>query len=98
MNIHFISIGGSVMHQLAIALKRKGYRVSGSDDEIFEPAKGNLAAEGLLPDAAGWFPENITNDLDAVILGMHAKEDNPELQRARALGLPIYSFPEYIFK
>lgn len=98
MNIHFISIGGSVMHQLAIALKRKGYRVTGSDDEIFEPAKSNLAAEGLLPDAIGWYPQNIQPGLDAVILGMHAKAGNPELVRAQELGLPIYSFPEYIFK
>ena len=98
MNIHFISIGGSVMHQLAIALKRKGYQVSGSDDEIFEPAKSNLQAEGLLPNEMGWDPEQIRSGLDAVILGMHAKADNPELARAKELGLPIYSFPEYIFK
>jgi UDP-N-acetylmuramate: L-alanyl-gamma-D-glutamyl-meso-diaminopimelate ligase len=98
MNIHFISIGGSVMHQLAIALKRKGYNVTGSDDEIFEPARTNLAKEGILPAVIGWFPEHITASLDAVILGMHAKDDNPELQRARELNLPIYSFPEYIFK
>src|ERR1043165_5341825 len=98
MNIHFISIGGSVMHQLAIALKRKGYTITGSDDEIFEPAKGNLSAEGLLPKTTGWFPERIHKTLDAVILGMHAKADNPELQRAKELDLPIYSFPEYIFK
>lgn len=98
MNIHFISIGGSVMHQLAIALKRKGYHITGSDDEIFEPAKGALVAEGILPKQEGWFPENIHPGLDAVILGMHAKDDNPELKRAKELGLPIYSFPEYIFK
>jgi UDP-N-acetylmuramate: L-alanyl-gamma-D-glutamyl-meso-diaminopimelate ligase len=98
MNIHFISIGGSVMHQLAIALKRKGYQVTGSDDEVFEPAKGALEAEGLLPKAIGWKPERITKSHDAVILGMHAKADNPELAKAKALGLPIYSFPEYIFK
>lgn len=98
MNIHFISIGGSVMHQLAIALKRKGYRVTGSDDEIFEPAKSNLLAEGLLPESIGWNPDCIHQDLDAVILGMHAKGDNPELARAKELGLPIYSFPEYIYK
>ncbi|WP_121354716.1 UDP-N-acetylmuramate--L-alanine ligase [Flavisolibacter nicotianae] len=98
MNIHFISIGGSVMHQLAIALKRKGYQVTGSDDEIFEPAKTALATEGLLPKETGWFPGNIHPGLDAVILGMHAKGDNPELLRAQELGLPIYSFPEYIFK
>lgn len=98
MNIHFISIGGSVMHQLAIALKRKGYTITGSDDEIFEPSRTNLEKEGLLPQKEGWFPENINAQLDAVILGMHAKSDNPELLRARELNLDIYSFPEYIFK
>lgn len=98
MNIHFISIGGSVMHQLAIALKRKGYQITGSDDEIFEPAKSNLKTEGILPQSFGWFPQRIHSALDAVILGMHAKEDNPELKKARDLGVNIYSFPEYIFK
>lgn len=98
MNIHFISIGGSVMHQLAIALKRKGYPVTGSDDEIFEPARTNLENEGLLPAVIGWFPERITASLDAVILGMHAKGDNPELLKAKELHIPIYSFPEYIYK
>ena len=98
MNIHFISIGGSVMHQLAIALKRKGYQISGSDDEIFEPARSNLEREGILPESFGWFPERIHPSLDAVILGMHAKEDNPELIKAKELGVNIYSFPEYIFK
>ena len=86
------------MHQLAIALKRKGYQVTGTDDEIFEPAKGALAAEGLLPQTEGWQPQMIHKALDAVILGMHAKADNPELARAKELGLPIYSFPEYIYK
>ncbi len=98
MKIHFISIGGSVMHQLAIALKRKGYQITGSDDEIFEPSKSGLLGEGILPLKNGWFPEQITNDLDAVVLGMHAKADNPEMARAKELGLPIYSFPEYIYK
>ncbi|RYY41326.1 MAG: peptidoglycan synthetase [Chitinophagaceae bacterium] len=98
MNIHFISIGGSVMHQLAIALKRKGYQISGSDDEIFEPALSNLSAEGLLPSEMGWQPARVHAGLDAVILGMHARLDNPELQRARELDLPIYSFPEYIYQ
>lgn len=98
MKIHFISIGGSVMHQLAIALKRKGYQVSGTDDEIFEPALTNLQSEGLLPKTVGWSPQMIEETLDAVILGMHAKEDNPELVKARALNLSIYSFPEYIYK
>lgn len=98
MRIHFISIGGSVMHQLAIALKQKGYLVTGSDDEIFEPASSNLKKEGILPAESGWFPNQITSDIDAIILGMHAKADNPELAKARELGLKIYSFPEYIFQ
>lgn len=98
MKIHFISIGGSVMHQLAIALKRKGYQISGSDDEIFEPAKSNLLKEGLLPDLMGWFPEKIDPSMDGVILGMHARADNPELLKAKELNLPIYSFPEYIYQ
>ena len=98
MNVHFIAIGGSVMHQLAIALKKKGYNVTGSDDEIFEPAKSNLSKETILPEEEGWFPEKLHSDLDAVILGMHAKADNPELQKAKALGLMIYSFPEYIYQ
>lgn len=98
MKVHFISIGGSVMHQLAIALKKKGYQVTGTDDEIFEPALSNLRESGILPDAIGWNPECITADLDAVILGMHARGDNPELLKARDLGLPIYSFPEYIYQ
>src|ERR1700741_1436938 len=97
MRVHFISIGGSVMHQLAIALHRKGYQVTGTDDEIFEPARTNLAGEGLLPTQIGWQPELITKEIDAVILGMHAKNDNPELLRAQELGLKIYSFPEYIY-
>jgi UDP-N-acetylmuramate: L-alanyl-gamma-D-glutamyl-meso-diaminopimelate ligase len=97
MKVHFISIGGSVMHQLAIALHRKGYQVTGTDDEIFEPSKSNLAEEGILPSNMGWQPDLITADLDAVILGMHARNDNPELQKALELGLKIYSFPEYIY-
>ena len=97
MRIHFIAIGGSVMHQLAIALSRKGYQVTGSDDEIFEPASTNLAKEGIMPEA-GWQPEKITGDIDAVILGMHAKDDNPELKKAKETGLRIFSFPEYIYK
>jgi UDP-N-acetylmuramate: L-alanyl-gamma-D-glutamyl-meso-diaminopimelate ligase len=98
MNVHFIAVGGSVMHQLAIALHRKGYRVTGSDDEIFEPARGNLALEGILPETVGWDAERVYEGLAAVILGMHAKADNPELLRAQQLGLPIYSFPEYIYQ
>ncbi|HEY4876100.1 MAG TPA: Mur ligase family protein [Puia sp.] len=98
MNAHFIAIGGSVMHQLAISLKKKGYVVTGSDDEIFEPARTNLLNENLLPQENGWFPEKIHMDLDAVILGMHAKQNNPELEKAKQLGLKIYSFPEYIYE
>jgi UDP-N-acetylmuramate: L-alanyl-gamma-D-glutamyl-meso-diaminopimelate ligase len=98
MKVHFIAIGGSVMHQLAIALKRKGYVVTGSDDEIFEPARSNLEKENILPQDMGWFPEKLTGDIDAIILGMHAKDDNPEIKRAKELGLKIYSFPEYIYK
>ena len=98
LKVHFIAMGGSVMHQLAIALKQKGYLVSGSDDEIFEPAFSNLAKAGLLPEEFGWFPKKIDNQLDAIILGMHARIDNPELQQARELGIPIYSFPEYIYQ
>ncbi|MEO5996821.1 MAG: Mur ligase family protein [Chitinophagaceae bacterium] len=98
MRVHFIAIGGSVMHQLAIALKRKGYKVTGSDDEIFEPARENLRREGILPASTGWFPEKITPELDAVILGMHARGDNEELKKAKELNLKIYSFPEYIYQ
>jgi UDP-N-acetylmuramate: L-alanyl-gamma-D-glutamyl-meso-diaminopimelate ligase len=98
MKVHFISIGGSVMHQLAIALKRKGYGVTGSDDEIFEPARTNLLNDGILPAKEGWYEENIQPGIDAVILGMHAKGDNPELLKAQQLGLKIYSFPEYIYQ
>jgi UDP-N-acetylmuramate: L-alanyl-gamma-D-glutamyl-meso-diaminopimelate ligase len=97
MKVHFISIGGSVMHQLAIALQGKGYQVTGTDDEIFEPALTHLSDKGLLPSSFGWQSDLITQDLDAVILGMHAKADNPELIKAQELGLSIYSFPEYIF-
>src|SRR5580698_5608146 len=86
------------MHQLAIALHKKGYTVSGSDDEIFDPATSNLRENGLLPAFPGWFPEKIHAGQDAVILGMHAKNDNPELQKAKELGLKIYSFPEYIYQ
>lgn len=96
--VHFIAIGGSVMHQLAIALKNKGYQVTGSDDEIFEPALSNLRHAGILPATMGWDAQRISADLDAVILGMHAREDNPELIKARELGLKIYSFPEYIYQ
>ncbi|MFU8843892.1 MAG: UDP-N-acetylmuramate--L-alanine ligase [Bacteroidales bacterium] len=98
MNVHFIAIGGSAMHNLAIALSKKGLNVKGSDDEIFEPSKSRLAGYGILPSREGWFPELIHPDLDAVILGMHAKSDNPELLRARELNIPIYSYPEYLYE
>ena len=98
MKIHLIAIGGSAMHNLAIALKEKGYEVSGSDDEIFEPARSRLAAHGLLPASEGWHPERIRSGLDAVILGMHARADNPELAEARRLGLNIFSYPEYLYE
>jgi UDP-N-acetylmuramate: L-alanyl-gamma-D-glutamyl-meso-diaminopimelate ligase len=96
--IHFIAIGGSVMHNLAIALKESGHNISGSDDEIFEPSRSILTSHGLLPEKEGWFPEKIDASLDAVVLGMHAKKDNPELVKAQQLGLKIYSFPEYIYE
>ena len=98
MRVHFIAIGGSAMHNLAIALKRKGVQVTGSDDEIFEPSKGRLDKEGILPDKIGWDENNIHDQLDAIILGMHAREDNEELLKAKNLGLKIYSYPEYIFE
>ncbi|MBL7835237.1 MAG: peptidoglycan synthetase [Cyclobacteriaceae bacterium] len=95
--IHFIAIGGSVMHNLAIALKNQGHTVTGSDDEIFEPSRSALDKSGLLPKSDGWNPALLDNSIDAVILGMHAKKDNPELLKAQQLGLKIYSFPEYIY-
>jgi len=98
MKLHFIAIGGAIMHQLAIVSKKNGILVSGSDDEIADPSKTNLKKESLLPADFGWFPDKITPDLDAVILGMHAKSDNPELKKAQELNIPIYSFPEYIYK
>ncbi|GAA4371379.1 Mur ligase family protein [Hymenobacter saemangeumensis] len=96
--IHLIAVGGSIMHNLALALQRRGARVTGSDDEIFEPARSRLAAAGVLPAQEGWFPESIHAGLSAVIVGMHARADNPELLRAQELGLKIYSFPEYIYE
>ncbi|GAA0747333.1 UDP-N-acetylmuramate--L-alanine ligase [Gaetbulibacter jejuensis] len=98
MNVHFIAIGGAAMHNLAIALHNKGYQVTGSDDTIFDPSKTRLENKGLLPEAFGWFPEKITADLDAVVLGMHAKADNPELLKAQELGLKIYSYPEFLYE
>ncbi|KXH79636.1 UDP-N-acetylmuramate--L-alanine ligase [Chryseobacterium kwangjuense] len=98
MKTHFIAIGGSAMHNLAIALKDKGYQVTGSDDAIFEPSRSRLEKKGILPQEMGWFPEKITADIDAVILGMHAHQDNPELARAKELGLKIYSYPEFLYE
>ncbi len=98
MKVHFIAIGGSAMHNLAIALHNKGFEVSGSDDEIFEPSRSRLDKLGLLPSKNGWFPEKITSDLDFVILGMHARADNPELLKARELGLKLVSYPEFIYE
>jgi UDP-N-acetylmuramate: L-alanyl-gamma-D-glutamyl-meso-diaminopimelate ligase len=96
--IHFIAIGGSAMHNLAIALSRKGALVTGSDDEIFEPSRSRLAKQGILPDSIGWDESRISVELDAVILGMHAREDNPELIKAKALGIPVFSYPEYLYE
>ncbi|UMB55287.1 Mur ligase domain-containing protein [Lutibacter sp. A64] len=98
MNLHFIAIGGSAMHNLAIALLQKGYQITGSDDTIFEPSKSRLEKKGLLPKEFGWFPEKITKDLDAIVLGMHAKADNPELLKAKELGVKIYSYPEFLYE
>lgn len=98
MRIHFISIGGAAMHNLALELAELGNTVSGSDDAIYEPSKSRLQSAGLLPKAIGWFPDNITKDIDAVILGMHAKKDNPELLKAQELGLTVYSYPEFIYE
>ena len=98
MRTHFIAIGGAAMHNLALALHNKGYQVTGSDDAIFEPSKSRLEKKGLLPVEFGWFPEKITADIEAIILGMHAKADNPELLKAQELGLKIYSYPEFLFE
>ena len=99
MQVHFIAIGGAAMHNLAIALSRRsGYHVTGSDDKIFDPSRGRLEREGILPEEMGWHPDRIHSELDAVILGMHAREDNPELAKAKELGLKIYSYPEYLYE
>ncbi len=98
MRTHFIAIGGAAMHNLALALHNKGYHVTGSDDAIFEPSKSRLEKKGLLPVEMGWFPEKITSDIEAIILGMHAKADNPELLKAKELGLKIYSYPEFLYE
>ncbi|MDQ2180631.1 UDP-N-acetylmuramate--L-alanine ligase [Marinifilum sp. D714] len=98
MKVHFIAIGGSAMHNLAIALHKKGFEITGSDDEIFDPSKSRLEKYEILPKEWGWFPENLSTDIDAIILGMHARIDNPELLKAQELGLKIYSYPEYIYE
>ena len=98
MNVHFIAIGGAAMHNLAIALHNKGYQITGSDDTIHDPSKSRLQAKGLLPTTFGWFPEKITQNLDAIVLGMHAKTENPELLKAQELGLKIYSYPEFLYE
>lgn len=96
--IHFIAIGGAAMHNLALALQKNGFQVSGSDDEIYEPSYSRLKNAGLLPETEGWNPEKITSEINTVILGMHARADNPELLRALELGIPVYSYPEYIYQ
>ncbi len=98
MRVHLIAIGGSAMHNMALALHEKGFKVTGSDDEINEPSKTRLKNVGILPEEIGWFPAKITADIDAIILGMHAREDNPELVKAKELGLKVYSYPEYIYE
>ena len=98
MNIHFIAIGGAAMHNLALALHLKGDTVTGSDDVIFDPSKTRLEARGILPKAFGWYPDKITSNLDAVVVGMHAKADNKELLKAQDLGLKIYSYPEFLYE
>ena len=98
MYIHFIAIGGAVMHNLALALHTQGHKVTGSDDEVFDPALSRLKKAGILPQNLGWYPEKINSSIDAIILGMHAHADNPELAKAKELGLRIYSFPEYIYE
>ncbi len=98
MKVHLIAIGGSAMHNMALALHEKGFEVTGSDDEINEPSKTRLKNAGILPAEIGWFPNKITSDIDAIILGMHAREDNPELIKAKELNLKIYSYPEYIYE
>jgi UDP-N-acetylmuramate: L-alanyl-gamma-D-glutamyl-meso-diaminopimelate ligase len=98
MKVHFIAIGGSAMHNLAIALHKKGFEVTGSDDVLFEPSASRLSKYGILPQQTGWYPEKINPQLDAVILGMHARIDNPELLKAQELGIKIYSYPDYIYE
>jgi len=98
MNIHFIAIGGAAMHNLAIALHKKGYQITGSDDTIHDPSKSRLEKYGLLPEEFGWFPNKINSNINAIVLGMHAKADNPELLKAQELGIKIYSYPEFLYE
>ncbi len=98
MKVHFIAVGGAAMHNLALALHYNGAEVTGSDDEINEPSRSRLDSVGLLPDKMGWYPEKLSGNIDAIILGMHAKADNPELIEAQKLGIPVYSYPEYIYE
>lgn len=98
MNIHLIAIGGSAMHNIALALHHKGFNISGSDDAIFEPSRSRLEKYKLLPEKTGWFPNKINTKLNGVILGMHARKDNPELLRAQELNIPVFSYPEYIYR
>ncbi|MBL7812478.1 MAG: peptidoglycan synthetase [Bacteroidetes bacterium] len=95
---HFIAIGGAVMHNLALELLAHGHQITGSDDEIFDPARTRLKNAGILPADLGWFPEKIHTELDGIILGMHARADNPELKLAQELGIRVYSFPEFIYE
>lgn len=96
MYLHFIAIGGSAMHSLALQMHSLGHKVTGSDDVIFEPSKSNLQNEGLIPESLGWFPKKINENIDIVILGMHAKRDNPELKEAQRMNLEIQSYPEFL--
>jgi len=98
MNIHILACGGAVMHNIALALHQLGHHITGSDDEIFEPALSRLKKANICPEAFGWFPEKINTQLDFIILGMHARSDNPELLKAKELGIKIYSFPEYVYE
>ena len=98
MHYHFIAIGGSAMHNLAIALHLKGEKVTGSDDEIFSPSKERLSKYGILPMQTGWSTEKVTSSIDTIILGMHARVDNPELLKAKELNIPIFSYPEFIYE
>lgn len=97
-SIHFISIGGSAMHNLALALQQQGHTVTGSDETIYEPSRTRLQQHGLLPPETGWFPDKVSPDIDVVIVGMHARSDNPELVKSLELGIPVYSYPEYIYQ